>query len=134
AERLRAGGAVVLDAGHRNVGQAERDGERHAGLADVNLLDRGGEPGGVDAAALDAGVLDALLERLDDQVVGVLVPALPELRAAHAEDRDLVLDAGCHLRLRLSPVPNVMPGSTGHPPGRRPSPGSGPPGASPEGR
>src|SRR5690606_13350635 len=33
---------------------------------------------------------------LDHEVVGFLVPPLAELRAAHAEDRNLVLDARSH--------------------------------------
>ena len=80
-------------------GRRSAIGERHAGLADVLLLDRGREPGGVDLVLVDAGVGERLLEGLDHQVVGLLVPALAELRAAHAEDGDLVLDASGHSSL-----------------------------------
>src|SRR5260221_6425164 len=96
AERLGTRGAIVLDAGHRDVRQPERHGERHARLAYMLLLDRGREPCRVDLAGLDAGVLRRLLIGLDDEVVGVAIPALAELRAAHAEDRDLVPDALGH--------------------------------------
>jgi hypothetical protein len=67
----------------------------------VLLLDRGAEPGRVDLLALDAGVGQRLLEGLDHQVLRIAVPALAELRAAHAEDDDLVLDAACHVQFLL---------------------------------
>src|SRR5207237_9133046 len=41
---------------------------------------------------IEAGVLVRLVGRLDDHVLGVLVPVLAELRAAHADDGDLVAD------------------------------------------
>ena len=96
AERLGAAGAVVLHPRHRDVGQPQRHRQRHARLADVLLLDGRGEPRRLDLVLVDAGVGDGLLEGLHHQVVGLLVPALAELGAAHAEDRDLVADAGCH--------------------------------------
>ena len=60
------------------------------------VLDGGAEPRRLDLVALDAGVLRRLLEGLHHQVLGIGVPALTELRAAHAEDDDLVLDSGSH--------------------------------------
>ena len=96
AERLGAGRAVVLHARDRDVRQAQRHGERHARLADVLLLDRRAEPRRLDLLALDARVLQRLLEGVDHQVLGVLVPVLAELRAPHAEDHDLVFNACRH--------------------------------------
>ena len=40
--------------------------------------------------------LERLLEGLVQQMLGAAIPALPEFRAAHADDRDLVLDTSCH--------------------------------------
>ena len=96
AERLGAAGAVVLHPRHRDEGQPQRHRQRGRRLADVLLLDCGGEPRGVDLLGVDAGVGDSLGVGLHHQVVGLLVPALAELGAAHAEDDDLVLDALCH--------------------------------------
>ena len=96
AEGLGAAGAVVLDARHRNERQPQRHRQRGCRLADVLLLDRRGKPGGVDLLGVDAGVGDGLGVGLHHQVVGLLVPALAELGAAHADDDDLVLDAFCH--------------------------------------
>src|SRR4029079_6446349 len=63
---------------------------------DVLLLDRGAEPCRLDLVALDACILEAFLARFDHHVLGVAVPALAEVRAAHAEDDDFVADSGCH--------------------------------------
>src|SRR5471032_3441063 len=48
AKSFGAAGAVVLHARHRNEGQSQSLRERNAGLADMLLLDRSGEPGGLD--------------------------------------------------------------------------------------
>ena len=47
----------------------------------------------VDVVLLDARRGVRVLRRLDEHVVDRTVPALAERRAAHADDRDLVLDA-----------------------------------------
>ena len=46
-----------------------------------------------------------LLEGVDHQVLGVLVPVLAELRAPHAEDHHLVFDSGRH----ETSLPNRLP-------------------------
>jgi hypothetical protein len=96
AKRLGARRAIILDARHRDVRQAQGHRQRHGGLADMLLLDGGGEPGRVDLLRLDAGVGDRLDIGLDHQVFGVHVPALAEFRAAHAENGDLVANALRH--------------------------------------
>ena len=96
AKSFGAAGAVVLHPRHRNEGQSQSLGERNAGLAHMLLLDRSGEPGGLDLVLPDAGVHDRLLEGFDHQIVGFLVPALAEFRTAHAENRNLVTYAASH--------------------------------------
>ena len=61
------------------------------------FLDRRREPGGVDLAAFDSGIVQAFLDRLDDQVLSVHVPPLAELGAAHAQNGHLVLDSPRHV-------------------------------------
>ena len=95
-ERLGAARAEVLDPGHRDVGKAQRNREGEPARADVDRLDRGGEPRGLDPVLLDAGVGETLGERFDHEVLRLHVPALAELRAPHPEDRDLVLDSTGH--------------------------------------
>ena len=97
AECLGTAGAEVFDPGHRDVGQAQRHRQRHGGLADMLLLDRGGEPGGIDLLGVDAGVGHCLPIGLDHQVAGVHIPAFAELRAPHTEDGDLVANTLRHL-------------------------------------
>ena len=46
-----------------------------------------------DVFLLHAGRRERLLGRVDQQVVGALVPVFAEGRAAHPDDRDLVFDA-----------------------------------------
>jgi hypothetical protein len=45
---------------------------------------------------IDAGILEASVKASTMRSSGFHVPALAELRAAHAENRDLVLDARSH--------------------------------------
>ena len=54
---------------------------------------RGAEPERIDVALVDACGGIGALGCVDDQVVERLVPVLGEGCAAHADDRDLVLDA-----------------------------------------
>ena len=96
AQRLGARGAQVLDARHRHVRQAQRHRQRQPGLRRALFLVEDAEPGGLDAIALDAGIGNRLGKGFEHQVVGAAVPALAETRAAHADDRHLVADAGCH--------------------------------------
>ena len=96
AEGLGARGAHVLDMRHRDVGQAAGRRQRNARLADMDLVDGGREPGGVQLLGVDAGVGQALLVGFEHQLFGARVPAFAELRAAHAENRDLVLDTTSH--------------------------------------
>ena len=93
-KRIRAGSAVVLHERHGPVEQLQR------------LGDLRGTPRGIDRAAhhrvdagmgiVDAGVGVGLVRRLDDHVLGALVPVLAELAAAHADDGDLVADRLAH--------------------------------------
>src|SRR5262249_58379006 len=63
-------------------------GGHRAGRAAANRA----EPVGVDPCRVEAGRAIGLARRVDEQVVGALVPVLAERRAAHAHDRDAVLD------------------------------------------
>ena len=89
ADGLAAGGAHVLEPGDRLVRDLERLGEHEPGDAAAHRA----EPVGVDLLGVDAGRLVGLLGGVDEQVLGSLVPVLAEGRAAHADDRDAVLDA-----------------------------------------
>ncbi len=100
-EGLGARGAHVLDMRHRDVGQAQGGRHRDARLADMHLVDRGREPGGIELLGIDAGVGDRLLVGFEHQLLGAGVPALAELGAAHSENCDLVLDTPCHGGLLL---------------------------------
>ena len=99
AEGLGPRRAHVLDMRHRDVGKAQRGRQRNAGLADVDLVDRGREPRGVDLLDVDSGVGDAFLVGFEHQLLGARVPALAELGAAHSENSDLVLDTPWHVGL-----------------------------------
>src|SRR5262249_58456182 len=58
---------------------------------------KGAEPVRVDLLGVDTRRLVRIPGRIDEQVVGPFVPVLAEGRAAHADDRDAVLDAvACH--------------------------------------
>ena len=93
--------AEVLDVRHRLVVQLQRTGERHP----AHARHRGAEPVRVDPVLVDAGRRERLLGRVDQQVVGALVPVLAERRAPHADDRDLVLDSVRTHVMLLSPGP-----------------------------
>jgi hypothetical protein len=100
AERLGARGAEVLDVRDRLVVDLERDRERQA-----RELTHRAEPVGVDVVRLHAGRLVGLIGGVDQEIVGAFVPMLAELRAAHADDRDPILDAiACHDVLLCVPV------------------------------
>src|SRR5690242_701920 len=88
------------------------------------FLDCRSEPRGLDLACLDARVRERFEISLDHQLFGAGIPALAEFRAAHAENCDLVLDAGGHASLRLSWKRYIAALSS---PGRAPSraPGDG---------
>ena len=96
AEGFRAGGAVVLDPGHRDVRQTQGHGQRNPGLANVLFFDGGREPGRLDLVRVDPRVGHRFRERFHHEVFGVVVPTLAELRAAHTEEGDLVSDSGGH--------------------------------------
>ncbi len=88
AQRLRAGGAVVLQPGDRLVGQPQRTRERQPGVARTHRA----EPVGVDVVPGEPRRGVGCLGGLDQQVVDGGVPAFPERRAAHADDGNLVPD------------------------------------------
>jgi hypothetical protein len=91
AEGVGAGGAVVLDAGDRPPVEPERVGERDRGLASARAGQVGAEIGRLDLRGVDASVGVRLEGRIADELlVGAVVP-VPELRAAHPDDGDLVL-------------------------------------------
>jgi hypothetical protein len=71
-------------------------GERQRAVADVDVVERIAHPCGFDLAALNSGVGQRLLERVDHEIFRTLVPAFAERRAAHADDGDLVSDAAGH--------------------------------------
>ena len=97
AERLRAAGAVILDAGHRDVGQAQRDRERHGRLADCcSSIAVASQAASICFVSMPASASASAI-RLDHQLLGVHVPALAEFRAAHAENGDLVANARGHV-------------------------------------
>src|SRR5260221_652004 len=93
--RLGVLGAVLV-ALPRDV--ADRLLEVLARLADMHLIDRGREPRCLELVLVDARVLQALLVGFEHQFLGAAVPAFAELRATHAENSDLVLDAPSHGR------------------------------------
>ena len=70
--------------------------ERQRAVADVDVVERVAHPGGLDVGTRDSRVLERLFEGVDNQVLRTLVPMLAKGRAAHADDRDLVLDAARH--------------------------------------
>ena len=70
--------------------------ERQRAVADIDVVERIADPGGLDVGAGDPGVRHRLLEGVDHQVFRALVPMFAERRAAHADDGDLVLDAARH--------------------------------------
>ena len=96
AQRLGARSAQVLHARHWHVGQAQRHRQRQTGLRRALFLVEDTEPGRLDSIALHSGIVNRLGKGFQHQVVGAAVPALAETRAAHADDRHLVADAGCH--------------------------------------
>src|SRR5205807_3433239 len=89
AERLRPGGAHVLQPGDGLVVELQRPREREPRDARAH----GAEPVGVDVVLGDAGRVEGGCGRVDQQVLGALVPVLAELRAAHADDGDSIADA-----------------------------------------
>jgi hypothetical protein len=78
AQCLGAGGTEVLDARDRHVGQSQRHRQRQPGTADALLLVEDAEPGGLDAVAFDARVLQRFGKGLDHQVVRARIPAFTE--------------------------------------------------------
>ena len=105
AQRLRAGGAVVLHVGDGFALDLERTSER-----DATVPGHGGaEPVGVDRVLVDAGGSEGLVGGVDHQVVGALVPTFAERRAAHPDDGNAVLDP---VRTHVS-QPSLAPATTG---------------------
>ena len=98
AEGLGARSAHVLDMRHRDIRQAQRRRQRDAGLADMDLVDGGREPGCLELILVDARILQAFPVGFEHQLLGAAVPAFAELRAAHAENSDLVFDTTSHCR------------------------------------
>src|SRR3546814_4211155 len=69
------------------------------------VVKRIAHPGGFGLVALDWRIGERFLKGLDPQIVGAAVPAFAERRAAHADDRDTVLDTRCHVSgLHLRPL------------------------------
>src|SRR5689334_18750886 len=80
------------------------------------LLDSSAEPRCLDLVRLDAGVLQRFEIGLDHQFFCARLPTLAELRATHAQNCDLVLDAACHRHFpsaaRVWLTPATIPIST----------------------
>src|SRR5262249_9012959 len=89
-----------------DVGQSERDREGNAARPDVLPIEADTEPSRPDLGHVDARIAERLIEGLDHESVGIVAPALAEAGAAHAEDRDPVLDAARHDFLLLIPLPD----------------------------
>ena len=66
------------------------------------FFDSSGEPSCLNIILLNAGILQRLNEGLDHQVFGIIVPTLAKLSAAHAQNRDLILDSRSHVRRLLT--------------------------------
>ena len=101
AKRLRAARAVVLHFRDADVVQAQCHRQRNTRRPDVHRIERDGQPRRVQLRRADAGVGHRFLIGLHHQAVGVHVPALTELGAAHAKYRHLVFDALGHGRRLL---------------------------------
>ena len=90
-ERVGAGRAVVLDPGDRPVVEPERIGERDGSLAAAGAGEVRAEVRGLDLPRIDAGVLAGRERGIADELLEAPLEAVAELRAADADDRDLVL-------------------------------------------
>ena len=101
AKCLRPARAEILDPGHADIRQAQCHGHRHARLARADVVVMRGIPGGADRRRLDPGPGQRFGIGLAHQLFLADVPALAEARAAHRQDRHLVLDAAGH----QSPLP-----------------------------
>ena len=99
AQGFGARGAEVLYTRHRYVRQSKREGQRQARAGNALVLVEHAEPCRLDPVTLDTGVGHGFGERFDHQVVGAAVPPFAEPRAAHANDRNLVANAACHVQL-----------------------------------
>ena len=94
AKRVGPGGAVVLDPRDRAIVEAERIGERDGRLSAARPGKVRAEVGCLDLGRIDAGVVVRLEGRVADELLEAPLEAVPELRAADADDRDLVLHVG----------------------------------------
>jgi hypothetical protein len=94
ADGVGARGAVVLDARDRAVVEPERVAERDRRLAAAGARQVRAEVGRLDLARIDAGVVVRLERRVADELLVAALVAIAELRAADADDGDLVLHAG----------------------------------------
>src|SRR5437773_5640836 len=91
AEGVRPRRAVVLDPRDGPVVEAERVGERDRRLAAAGAGEVRAQVGGLDLGRLDAGVGVGLEGGVADELLEAPLVAIAELRAADADDRDLVL-------------------------------------------
>ena len=96
AQRFGAGGAHVLDPGHRNAFEPQRHGGRNGRVADIRLIQARAEPGRLDLLVFDPGIGQRFGIGFNQQVLGASIPALAELSATHADDSDLVADTRGH--------------------------------------
>src|SRR5271165_5042040 len=80
----------------RNRLEPQGVGERQGAVADIDVVQRIAHPGRFDLRPLYLRVRQRFLEGLDHEIFGTLVPMFAERRAAHADDRDLVLDPARH--------------------------------------
>src|SRR3546814_1538779 len=82
AKALGAAGAIILDLGDADVGQAQRHRARDAARPDILRVECGAEPRGVELARLAPGLGHRFLIGLEYQLIPVPFPAIGR---AHAE-------------------------------------------------
>ena len=118
-EGLGPRSAEVFGPGDGDVGEPEGHPERRRRFPHADLLDAVAEPGRFDPVLFDAGVGEALLKGLDEELLGPHIPALPEVAAPHPEYRHLILYPRCHglflLIVRCKPL-RAFTGVTTYPP------------------
>ena len=93
---LGAGGAQIFHTRHRDVRKAQCHGQRQRRLANALLVKEHAQPCRTDLIALHARITQRFANGFDHEVVRATIPALPELRAPHADDGDFIADTACH--------------------------------------
>ena len=92
-QRLGARRAHVFHAADRNAikTQCERGG--NCGVADVDVVERGARPCGIDLLAFNARIGQRFVEGFRHQQMRRHIPTLAEYRATHAKNGDFVFNA-----------------------------------------